>query len=235
MRRLKIFCDSIPFRYGEVFGNHPLFETFGTIDMDTKQLVKITESNLERLKQQRYKVVGEYLSKKDGLFGVFVQIRKPDRFNFLYMVKELLTDEEFSDLLSDIWTQTEFPHMYGVKFLISLFDDSKRELLMSEDELNVYDKLPMMVDVYRGIQDIGSKKKTIRGLSWSLDKEKALWFSKRFSGSGKLYKGIIYKDNIYAYFNGRKEEEIVLNPYHLKNVMEIENVKENNQDKKIYS
>lgn len=219
MEKLKLFCDGVPFKFGDAFAVHPLFDTFATFDADTKEMIKIDESNFERLKQQRYDMMNEYLEREDGLFGMFLMIRKPDRFNLLYFVQDLLDEKEFNDLLSDTWTNTEFPHMYGVKFLISFFCKSKKELLMDREELVYYDNLPDMIDVYRGIQNIGSKKKTIKGLSWTLSKEKAVWFANRFHAKGDVYKSSIKKEYVYAYFNGRSEQEIVLNPYKLMRVI----------------
>lgn len=222
MQRIISFCDSVPYRYGEAFAKHPLFDSFATVDAETKKMVKIDESNFEMLKLQRYGMMKEYLGRKDSLFGVFLMIRKPDRFNVLYIIKDLLEEKEFNDLLSATWIGTEFPYMYGVRFLNGLFKRSKPELLMNKEELEYYNYIPDFITVYRGIQNLGGKKKTVRGLSWTLNKQKAVWFANRFHGKGDLYKAMIKKKDIYCYFSGRKEDEIVLNPYCLKTVERID-------------
>jgi hypothetical protein len=56
-------------------------------------------------------------------------------------------------------------------------------------------------------------KRSIRGLSWTLDRDKAIWFAKRFSMlprlTPRLVEGFVHKRHVLAYFGGRKEKEIV--------------------------
>lgn len=62
--------------------------------------------------------------------------------------------------------------------------------------------------VYRG----ASVGRNLRGLSWTRNLEKAVWFSNRFNTEGKhgyVQTAIVPKNEIFAYFNTRGEEEIV--------------------------
>lgn len=58
---------------------------------------------------------------------------------------------------------------------------------MNEGELNIYSTLPNKVTIYRGIQG----NKYYKALSWTLSKDKARWFSKRFTNNGTLFKAEI--------------------------------------------
>ena len=77
-------------------------------------------------------------------------------------------------------------------------------------------KSPEVVEVYRGITDYN--KKYVKALSWTLSKKTAEWFADRFSSKGIIYKALIPKEHILAYFNGRNEKEIVLDPKYLQDI-----------------
>ena len=55
-----------------------------------------------------------------------------------------------------------------------------------------------------------------KGLSWTQDREQAIWFAKRFHAvhgeRGKVIEGICKKADVLAYFAGRDEQEIVVDP-----------------------
>jgi ribosomal protein L22 len=87
---------------------------------------------------------------------------------------------------------------------------SKRYRAMCRSERVRLAKLPEIVTVWRGV----SHKDAVEGLSWTLRRDKAEWFARR-SAHGKkplLAKGSIIKSAVFAYFSGRKEAEIVLDP-----------------------
>jgi len=83
---------------------------------------------------------------------------------------------------------------------------------MSAAERRTLAELPVEFPIYRGF--IGKRGE---GLSWSLSRRKAVWFARRFSvlthlGQPRLMTGTIKKKDVLAYFNGRKEKEIVVDP-----------------------
>jgi hypothetical protein len=78
--------------------------------------------------------------------------------------------------------------------------------------------------VFRGVAGRGSKRR-LRGISWTADREKAIWFAKRFVEMGlvqpAVYQAVIPIANVYAYHNGRNEQEFLCdidNGCHLKKV-----------------
>ncbi len=222
MSKIREYIDTIPFNVGE-FGlaSHPLFTSFGTIDMDekddSKRLVKIDDGNFERLKEQRYAYMEKQLQKDDGLFGLFIQIHKPYRIPVLMRISEELTNKEFSEMLIDLWVDTEFPHENGTDLMLLLFTKADKKYLMSKEELEALDKMNDMIVVYRGLQN----NATERALSWTTDKQTAIWFATRFDRKGRVLKAKIQKKHIFAYKQDRNESEIILNPNYLRNTKEI--------------
>ena len=217
MRTIIEYCDSIPYSVGK-FGiaQHPLFNSFGTVDCVTRELVVISPDNIDRLKQQRYDQIRKCFEMKDGLFGFFLQFHKPYRIPILMIIKDSISKKQFSQSLAELWMDTEFPHQNGVSVMVNLFELADKKDLMSSKEKIFLMKLPKEITVYRGLQR-GAK---LRGLSWTLNKDKAKWFAKRFDRQGKVYSAKIEKRKVFAYFNGREEEEIVLNPNYLKRMGE---------------
>ena len=89
---------------------------------------------------------------------------------------------------------------------------------MNEEEYAAYRSLENPVTVYRGVTPYNAKN--IKALSRTLDRDTAEWFAHRFGEEGAVYKAQIPKEHILAYFNGRNESEVVVNPQYLEQIME---------------
>lgn len=117
---------------------------------------------------------------------------------------------EFWDLASRVWTDTEFPHAREALWR-DLFTRPDAHKMMDEEEREFFSGLPDIVEIYRGAaKGIGEK-----GFSWTLDRQRAEWFSRRFtSGDDEaiVLEGVVSKKNIIAYISGRNEEEILVLP-----------------------
>jgi len=113
------------------------------------------------------------------------------------------TKQEYWDFLSWLWVDTE--NVYEnfetwVKLLFCKFEEP--QLMMNDDEKEVYDNLPHIIKIYRGgVND--------EGLSWTLNKDTAEWFAKRYNKNYKVFSKEISKKNVLAYIDTRKEEEII--------------------------
>ena len=87
------------------------------------------------------------------------------------------------------------------------------ELAASHEALrNLPDEFP----VYQGFQ--GRRDK---GIAWTTDREKAVWFANRFAvldrfGEPKLLTGVTLKKDVLGYFTGRGESEVVIDPAKVK-------------------
>ena len=211
---VKELSESIPI-IDRGFGivSHPLIANMHFFD-EQKGLVAIDDKNKEYALRQRLGII----EKCTNIAKILFNINKPYRLYVLILISDLLSEKNFNKHLRWIWTSTEYPHQNRSKDLLKLFEKSNRELIMNKKEKDVFKALSDVVAIYRGTQ---SNKAKIRGFSWTLDKEKAIWFSKRFKLNGKVYQAEILKWDIFFYNNGRSEEEVVVNPYKLKNVKEV--------------
>ena len=76
------------------------------------------------------------------------------------------------------------------------------------------------VPLFRRSRDRLSGRHLLQRLSWTLDRETAEWFAHRFGEEGTVYEAQIPKKYILAFFNGRNESEVVVDPKHLEQIME---------------
>lgn len=91
---------------------------------------------------------------------------------------------------------------------------SRRKFAMEAKDRAKLRRMPDELIVWRGV----SHKGAVRGLSWTLDRDMAVWFANRTS-SGRaprfLVEGRIRKADVCAYFTGRNESEVVVLPEHV--------------------
>ena len=104
------------------------------------------------------------------------------------------------------------------KVFLTFFQANRpgREALMDEDEQEALRNLPDEFPLYRGFQGRGAK-----GISWTTDREKAVWFANRFAmldhlGEPKLLTGVARKEDVLGHFLGRGESEVVIDPAKVK-------------------
>lgn len=155
--------------------------------------------------------------------GVFALTDKPYRLTLLKYIKEYLTRETFSELFGEAWVMTENPNgdvNCSLAELARWFKQADKRKLMDEKEFAVWEQLPEEFVVYRGVA-VGRKP---MGLSWTRNIETAKWFASRFDRNGKVgyvQKATIKKKFAYAYFNGRGEDEVVVDSAKIKEFIEI--------------
>ena len=115
---------------------------------------------------------------------------------------------------------SEFPNAdrnVGTRELLALFKSVSPEYLMDQKDWQRYQSLGDPVTVYRGVAS--ADKGNVKALSWTLDRKTAEWFAHRFGKDGTVYTAQIKKDDICAYFSGRKESEVIVNPDRLEKIM----------------
>jgi len=86
---------------------------------------------------------------------------------------------------------------------------AQREALMEPAEQEFLRALPDVLRVYRGFAGLRGE-----GLSWTLDRDKAIWFANRFAAGKplRIFSGTCRKADLFAYFNSRHDDEIVIDP-----------------------
>ena len=130
-------------------------------------------------------------------------------FDQLVILNQTVSEKEYIEIVRDWYTHSEFVHQDMQKWRDTFASIKNTNLLMDNEELAFYKNLPDKITIYRG----GYSK---RGISWTLNKDIAEWFAKRFKPvnipetvNTKVFKKEVYRDNCIAFFNCRKEEEII--------------------------
>ncbi|MGH2852690.1 MAG: hypothetical protein ACRDLF_00655 [Solirubrobacteraceae bacterium] len=139
---------------------------------------------------------------------------KPYRMSVFLRVRERMSDRDYWQALSDMWLETENLHEHRDEWVAALTASrpGRAHWLMDESERTVLAGLDEQVTVYRGFRRTGRHLAP----SWTLDRTRAEWFARRPldppSGDGYLATATVPKTSVIAYFAGRGEQEIVLNP-----------------------
>lgn len=182
---------------------HPLFRgmiakegCFAYINWQYRQVTK----HLEKLRKEKKYLAAILMYDLPSLLDGFItEIEGAD-------------DKTFWTCLAAVWTNGEAPWA-NRKLFLQLFNAPRphREYLMDADERKTFKKLPDELTIFRGFG--GDRGK---GLSWTLDREKAVWFAKRFHAvhgrPGRIIEGVCNKVDVIAHFTSRKESEIVIDP-----------------------
>ncbi len=133
---------------------------------------------------------------------------RPFRLETFLRVKHLITSgKTYWEILSSIWTDSEGVHINkDVWEMLFRSTAPGKKFFMDASERKKLKELPETLTVYRGY--VPSQNED--GLSYTLSHEKAKWFSNRFNIGGKVKERTINKSQIFAYLNGRGEDEILI-------------------------
>jgi hypothetical protein len=169
--------------------------------------------------QFRAKVEAVAAAEQKGEWGKYLALHeKPYRVEAFHHVKNKLGAFEYWELLSEVWVSLENVWQYQQVLKQLIFDPVPKDLLvsrhhmMSLDEQFVFNGLSGQIRIFRGCL-----KHNKKGLSWTLDREKAIWFANRFAKHAQplLVSGYVDADKIAAYLDCRGEKEVILNPNHV--------------------
>ena len=190
--------------------HHPFFDSPAVFLPDGKLLdITASEDNLEKARE----VLRAEIDNTHSLGKMVCLLNKPYLMTVFSYIEPYLNLHDFSILLGEIWTRMEFPSAcpdVNISTLIRYFQQADMEVLMGEEEYKIYQSLPEVLTVYRGVGDsLKGKSGNPKGLSYTLSYDMAEWFANRF-GSGYVVKLEIPKSKVLAFFGGT-EEEIVVN------------------------
>ena len=173
----------------------------------------------------------EKLYNEGNLSMMFFAIRKVDVINAYKDVFQFLPDEIKYEAFFDVYTRAEYRFTaFTIKIL-----EAVRKLRPDSviQELGKFADDKGFITIYRG--ECTKSTPVQKALSWTLDKEKAVWFAKRFlclasdiEKIGYVYTAKVNLKNIIGYYDGRKESEVVVRYKHL----EIISTEEVRSDKK---
>jgi hypothetical protein len=128
-----------------------------------------------------------------------------------YRKIERVSDAEYWKQVSEVWQDSESIWQNGDEWeVLWKSDRPEKHLAMNDDEREELAKLPDPITVYRGIPE--SSLDEDNGLSWTLSREKAEWFARRYSpifGPGAALEGQVRKSDVHALLLGRDEQEII--------------------------
>lgn len=201
--------------------DHPYFDS--VIVGLGKELIDIREEeNLKKVREKYTEMI-----RTGDLTRIMLMIRSPYRFTFLKYAKPYLKKADFDEWLAHLWVESENPNQdvnVSIRTFISWFRKADKRTIMTEEDYDYYSKLPDVVEVYRGVA-VGRAEQ--KGLSWTCKYETADWFSKRFDNIkegkfGYIIKAKINKEDVFAYFNTRNEDEVLCNSSKIYDVERIE-------------
>ena len=163
------------------------------------------------------KAVEEYRAERrwSSILGLH---ERPYRMQALKSLQDQMTDEEFWDEVSWLWTDSE-NIWENMKDWRRVWRSKRpgRERVMDDDERAKLESLPDMIDIYRG--SFLYPWVASQGLSWTLDRDRAIWFAYRLKPEHAipwLLTGKVRKRSVLAYLDRRSENEIVVLPERIK-------------------
>ena len=171
------------------------------------------------------KQAAETIDQAESPYQVFMLITKPYLLGFLKFAKPYLSNEDFTQMLADAWIRSESPNddpNLSKTKLLALFKAADPKILMSEEERTRLRDLENPVTVYRGVTSYNAKN--VKALSWTLDENVAQWFAHRYGEHGTVYQAQIRKEDIYAFFTGRNESEVIVDPKQLVNIEPVQDL-----------
>lgn len=205
--------------YSPVIVQHP-FTSCGIVAgeiLGAEGLVDITESSENLEKWQSF--MEKQIDKVKNSMALFMMINKPYAMLFVKFASPFLSRKDFSILLADTWVRSEAPNRdpnITKRQLVEMFRSADRNDLMTEEEISALDRFDDPITIFRGVTPYNEND--LLALSWTLNKDKAKWFAERFGEKGKVYEAEICKQYILAFFSGRGEDEVVVDPKHLQNI-----------------
>jgi len=214
-----LYTDVTKTKFSPAIVQHP-FTSSGVVAIRHEgaiQMLDITSSEDALLQWQ--KAVAEQIDKANKPFDIYMMVNKPYALTFLKYASPYLSGTDFSRILANAWMRSENPNNdanVSKEKLRSMFSRADKTALMSKEELDQLEALPESVTVFRGVTSFNADN--IRALSWTLNREVAEWFAKRFEEDGTVYEARIDRGHIFALFNGRNEAEVVVDPSYLEDV-----------------
>jgi len=199
----------------EGFIIHPYFQTtiFPTFNGETMQTHDLRNpSDLELARQ----MVLNNLNSGDDFWRCFAIINKPYRSALFKFCKDYFSEKDYANVLEFVWTSSENPNQdvnVSISEWIKFFNKANKKYLMSKEDYKIYSDLPEEIEIYRGV---GFHREPY-GLSWTNNKKTAEWFANRWNNKeAYMFKTKCHKSDVLAYFNGRSEDELVINIKNLK-------------------
>jgi hypothetical protein len=178
-------------------------------------------------KMYESKVVRMERAIEDSDWDTYVKLHeRPYRIDAFLEIKEELGDHPYWVMLADVWMDTECPGQNHSDWKALWGSDRpEKQRAMSREDREALALLPDQLTIYRGV----AKGNNVSGLSWTLSRETAIWFVRRFRGD-VLITATAKRQDVHAFLNGRKEQEIVVEQLLITSRETLPNVTEGSSD-----
>lgn len=125
-----------------------------------------------------------------------------------------LDDAAYWRAVASAWQDSERQSVTAAQWraLLTAQHAGREQYLMTPEERQELAALPERVTVYRGVH---AHSYAMGGLSWTLDRARAVWFAQRFTTPewpGGVITGRVLRHRIVALFQARKESEVLVFP-----------------------
>lgn len=162
----------------------------------------------ERYRQKKLAVAEAYVK---GHFSSYVFLHeRPYRLKALMqLIQDGMPEEARVRLVGDVWIDSENIWQHKAEWNLIWRSLKDPQAVMSAEEKTRFDHLPDEVTIWRGVRH---RTHWLKGLSWTMDKERAVWFAHRLATKKNrpvVVKGLVAKSRILSYFDGRNESEVV--------------------------
>jgi hypothetical protein len=127
-------------------------------------------------------------------------------------------DERYWKLVGEAWTDSEGPFNTPIWRALLSSPRQHSEAIMNRNERQVLANMGPTITAYRGVSAKNAKRAAhfIRdGNSWTVDKERAVWFARRYASNREeayIAEAQIPHEAILAYLTDRTEAEILTRP-----------------------
>ncbi len=197
----------------------------GDIHPDTAALIASMQERNEQLRAKTAATKALLLAEGDSDAAtdaaeiLWISSGDPERADFLewcYYHRDAIGRRPFSRVLAESWQRPKTGSLvtswgFPISWVTRMFQHALPEHLMDAEELAEFNRLPLEIVAFRGCSGVTLGKARC-GMSWTLDRDKAIWFARRFGdlrGDPLCLEATIQKRNVFAYF-GVPERELVV-------------------------
>lgn len=178
----------------------------------------ITKNRKNLIKWQ--KQVKKQIDESHSVYDIYFMINPSYKMLYFSCIAQHLSSEDFASLLGSVWVGSEYANAdvnVPKKQMLEYFKFADKSKLMTEEEMETFKDLDDEIVIYRGLSS--NNKKNIKALSWTTSFGKAKWFAERWGeNEGVVYSANIDKKDVYAYFDRKNEDEVVVDYNKLRNI-----------------